>query len=86
MFREFENITVDLRIRSDAEAFGLSVAILEEQFEEKVICHVDITQMEYGLGRVMIENTTDRYYYIPVLMLRGNVEYRGENTGTVLKN
>ena len=68
---------------SDAEAFGLSVAILEEQFEEKVICHVDITQMEYGLGRVMIENTTDRYYYVPVLMLRGNVEYRGENTGTV---
>ena len=68
---------------SDAEAFGLSVAILEEQFEEKVICHVDITHMKYGLGRVMIENTTDRYYYVPVLMLRGNVEYRGENTGTV---
>lgn len=74
---------------SDAGNFGLpadQVAIYEQHFEEEILCHVTIAQAEYGLARIMAENTTDCYYYVPALMLRGNIEYRGETTGEMYFN
>lgn len=68
---------------SDADNYGMSVTMREEYCDEKILCYVEISQMEYGLSRVMVKDTTDSYYYVPVLVLSGNVEYRGEDTGTV---
>lgn len=70
---------------SDAGNFGLPVdqlAMYEEYFGEEILCHVIVRHIEYGLARIMKENTTDSYYYVPALMLRGDIEYCGENTGT----
>lgn len=74
---------------SDAGNFGLpadQVAIYEQHFEEKILCHVTIARAEYGLARIMAENTTDCYYYVPALMLWGKIEYCGETTGETYFN
>ena len=59
------------------------VEMLEEEYGENIICMINITQMDYGLTRVKAPNTDDSYYYVPALMLRGSIEYCGQNTGTV---
>lgn len=72
-------------VLSDAGGFGLPTEQLvtyEQYFQEKVLCYVTIDQAEYGLARIMAEDTTDRYYYVPALMLHGSIEYRGDSTGT----
>jgi len=69
---------------SDADAYGLpkeSRISLEEAKEERILCNVTLSKAEYGMGRVAIANTDDHYYYIPVLILKGNVEYIGEKSG-----
>lgn len=69
---------------SDAGAFGLTsdtLEGLEEANEEKIICQVTVSKAEYGLGRMMVANSEDHYYYIPVLVLRGVAEYIGEQSG-----
>lgn len=71
------------------DTFGLSTVRLEEletQWGEELVCSVDINQMEFGLGRVMVENTTDSYYYVPVLLLRGKASFVGASTGKVYLN
>lgn len=60
-----------------------SIEIYEEEYGEKIICKINITQMDYGLTRVKAPNTDDSYYYVPALMLSGSIEYCGQNTGTV---
>ena len=37
-------------------------------------------------ARIMAENTTDCYYYVPALMLWGKIEYCGETTGETYFN
>ena len=66
------------------DTFGVSTTRLEEleqQFGEDLVCHVEITELEYGLGRVMVKNSTDSYYYVPVLILRGKANFVGADTG-----
>lgn len=75
----------------DAEAFsmgtwGISAEQLAEEAKEHgeaLEVHVNITQMEYGLGRVMAKDTTDSYYYVPVMLLRGTVNIIGAESGEV---
>ena len=62
---------------SDADNYGYPV----DHYDGEVICNVNICEMEYGLARIMVEDTTDSYYYVPALMLRGNVEYCNKETG-----
>lgn len=62
---------------SDAGNYGF---IIDESQEE---CDVNISELEYGLARIPIENTIDSYYYVPALMIRGDVEYRDKETGYV---
>lgn len=71
---------------SDAGNYGLSDAVIkmyEKEFQEEILCVVDISQIEYGLSRVLIKDTTDSYYYVPVLVFQGNVQYQGVSTGTI---
>lgn len=75
----------------DVEAFtmitwGITAEQLADEAEEcgeALVVHVDITQMEYGLGRVMVKDTTDSYYYVPVMLLRGTVNIIGAESGEV---
>ena len=62
------------------------LTMYEQHFDEKILCYVTMDQAEYGLARIMAEDTTDRYYYVPALMLHGNIEYCGENSKKVYFN
>lgn len=69
---------------SDSDAYGLpeeSRIPLEDTKGERILCNVTLSEAEYGMGRVPIANTDDHYYYIPVLILKGDVEYIGEKSG-----
>ena len=57
--------------------------MLEKEYQEEISCIVDISQIEYGLSRVLVKNTTESYYYVPVLVFRGNIQYQGMSTGTI---
>lgn len=70
----------------DVGEYGLSseeIAADEDYFGEEINCKVNIVEMEYGLTRVKVPNSDDKYYYIPSLALYGTVEYCGEQSGTV---
>ena len=56
------------------------LADMEVTAGEPLDCAVLLTQASYGLARV---KSGDGYRYVPALMLAGDVEYRGRNTGTV---
>lgn len=49
-------------------------------FDEKIHCNVYVSEVEYGLTRIRIQDTEDAYYYVPAIMLKGNIEYIGEET------
>lgn len=71
---------------SDAGNYGMSdamIKMLEKEYQEEISCIVDISQIEYGLSRVSVKNTTESYYYVPVLVFRGNIQYQGMSTGTI---
>lgn len=71
---------------SDAGNYGANmeyIASCQQAYGENIQCYVEINQMEYGLARIMAENTTEIYYYVPALMLRADIEYRGETTGNL---
>lgn len=71
---------------SDCYEYGLSAENIDgalENYGENLNCHVDLSQMEYGLLRVKVPNTDDSYYYVPGIVLSGSVDYLGSKTGTV---
>lgn len=53
-----------------------------EDGEEKIIRRANITGLEFGLGRVRVPNTEDRFYYMPVVGFLGTTEYVGADSGT----
>lgn len=68
---------------SDADAYGLPSDVrdeIEAAANEKLLCKVNITDVEYGLGRVKVPDSDDNYYYIPVIAFKGAVDYVTENT------
>lgn len=71
---------------SDADAYGLSGSIrseLEDALQEKILCQISIDGVEYGLGRVTVQQSDDHYYYIPMMTFLGSAEYLGEQSNTV---
>lgn len=70
---------------SDAKAgYGLPpglVDMYEETFGEKVICKVNLCELEYGLGRVRAANSDANYYYVPVFVCKGIADYYGKDSG-----
>lgn len=55
----------------------------EEIFGEEIQCTVTANRAEYGLVRIKVPDSDDHYNYVPALMLTGDAEYRGRDTGTV---
>lgn len=62
---------------SDAYQYGG----IFEGMQEDVICKVQISRIDCGLTRVKAPNTDNTYYYVPAIMLVGDVECCIKNTG-----
>lgn len=52
-----------------------------EGMQEGIICKVQISQIDCGLTRVKAPNTDNTYYYVPAIMLVGDVECCIKSTG-----
>ncbi len=50
---------------------------------EDYVCQVDITDVEYGLTRVKVPDTDERYYYVPAMIFKGSIQFLGKETGVV---
>ena len=57
--------------------FDLFIDIIEEE----LLCNVKIRELEYGLSRIKLANTDDRYCYVPSFVLKGCSEIVGKTTG-----
>ena len=57
--------------------------LYEEDSGEEIYCAVTVSRASYGLVRIKVPDSDDHYYYVPALMLMGDAEYRGRDTGTV---
>lgn len=68
---------------SDSEQYGREQEWYEQEYGEKIVCNVTLSEMEYGLLRVKVPNTDDSYYYVPGILLFGGVEFRGETTSNM---
>lgn len=64
---------------SDYYAYGID--LFGDSINEEMGCTVEINELEYNLTRVKVPDTDDRYYYIPAVTLRGNVQYYGKQSG-----
>lgn len=67
--------------RSDAYAYGFA-AILE-QMDVAYTCQATVSDIAYGLSRTKVPGVDNHYYYVPSLVLYGDVEYRDTETGEV---
>lgn len=50
---------------------------------EEVGCTISITNLAYNLARVKVPDTDTSYYYVPGIMLKGDVVYYGKESGIV---
>lgn len=66
---------------SDIYAYGLGDSL--DEYEEEMACTVEIVDLEYGLTRVKAQDTDEHYYYVPAIILRGNVKYIGRMTNSL---
>lgn len=63
---------------SDAYAypFGSYLQFIDEQVQ----CDVTVSEIEYGLTRIKVQDQADDYYYVPAISLKGSVEYVGQES------
>ncbi len=50
---------------------------------EDYYCAVSINDADYGLARVKVPNTDDRYYYVPAIFFYGTIQYQGKETDSI---
>lgn len=68
-------------IHSDGNHYGVNV--VAGSTNEQIVCNVTVSEMEYALTRVKVPNTDESYYYIPSIILRGDIEIVGSESGTL---
>lgn len=66
---------------SDYYEYGFGPII--DSLGEKVNCTIAITELESNLVRVKVPNTDETYYYVPALVLKGDVEYSSAASGDI---
>lgn len=70
---------------SDAGAYGWdmdSITEMEQAINDKIVCTVNISAVDFGLGRIAIQDSKN-YYYVPVMCLRGTADYVAQKSGKV---
>ncbi len=68
----------------DAGKWGMQqedLTAYQENLEPEIACEVTVSQFAFGMYRTMESGNT--YTYAPMLLLQGNVQYRGESTGRI---
>lgn len=72
---------------SDAKAsYGVPngfVESYERKYDEKLICKIEISELDYGIARINVANSDDSYYYVPAIVFKGSADYYGQDTGTL---
>ena len=66
---------------SDLYAYGIGPEI--ERLKDKMGCKVEISNLDIGLTRIKVQDSDD-YYYVPSIMLKGNVEYYDKKSTEIL--
>ena len=61
----------------------MSVDICKEQ-DIKLECIIEIDKLQFGLIRVKKPNTDESYYYVPGIILNGDVAFYKKNSGELL--
>ncbi len=88
-FSQLMDIAKDLLSNGSSGMFGMSpeqIAVREDAYKEKILCHVSVSQIELAMVRDMEENPDGSYTYRPTLIFSGNAEYRGETSGTIYES
>lgn len=52
--------------------------------EDSIELKVEITGVQYGLGRINIPNSDDSFYYTPAILFEGTINFCDRNTGEVI--
>lgn len=58
--------------------YGSMIDLIQD---EELDCSVTIDSIEYNLIRVNLPDSVDSFYYVPGVVLSGNTEYHGKNSG-----
>ncbi len=66
---------------SDAYTYGFGNVM--EEIGQEFDCNVSIDNIEYGLTRIKVPDTDAHYYYIPSLVLYGDIQYSIHETGEI---
>lgn len=78
-----EKIETQLSFWEPNEADQEQIDNCKNYYHEELAGRLKITGLQYGLGRVSVPNKKAHYYYLPVLVAEGTVEYYGTKSGTV---
>lgn len=82
----FETAKSDLILRDAHAGYGVPADMIymyEEVLNEKLICKIEISTLNYGLARIDVANSDCTYYYIPAFVFNGNADYYGKDTGNL---
>ena len=82
----FETAKGDLILRDAHAGYGVPADMIymyEEVLNEKLICKIEISTLNYGLARIDVANSDCTYYYIPAIVFNGNADYYGKDTGNL---
>lgn len=53
----------------------------EYAYNEPLVGKVEINKIDFGLARIKVPNLEDSYYYVPSLVVKGDTDYYGKNSG-----
>ncbi|MCD7858685.1 MAG: DUF6034 family protein [Firmicutes bacterium] len=70
---------------SDAYNYGMETT-LDYYGAENIGCTVEVNRAEYGLARVRVDENSDNYYYVPALILYGDVTYYFTEDGETVES
>ena len=80
----FERIQEQVQnILTLTDIYEYDTLYLAQNADEKLICSVKLSNVKYGLARVKVANTDERYYYIPAYSFYGCTELCGKSSGDI---
>lgn len=66
--------------------FGIPAGLLQvrqERSGEMFESRIEISEIQYGYARVKVPDADYHYYYIPVMVICGSIDYYGKDSGTL---
>ena len=66
---------------SDYYEYGMGPII--DSLGEEIKCTITISELDNNLVRVKVPNSDESYYYVPAIVLKGDVEYSSASNGDI---